>query len=216
MASMRLTLTTLTDAVYQLEVSADLELENFKALCEVESGIPASEIALLHNGRPLFDDKKPLKDYGIVDGDMLMIQHLSGSRGAGGRSGGGGGANARVPPAFPLGGGGGASPFNLDFSSIQIPGVPSTSAGAASTSSGAGSSRPRPAPSSPESAAAEQQRILNDPVKLREALLSRPEEIALLKVTAILVEHDDFLDATSHFFKRFKASVFLTVCPVFF
>ena len=173
MASMRLTLTTLTDAVYQLEVSSDLELENFKALCEVESGIPAAEISLLHNGRPLYDDKKPLKEYGIVDGDMLMIQQL---RGGGGR-GFGGSTSSRVPPVLPSSS---SSPFNLDFSSIQIPGVAPTSSSAAS------SSRQRPpaaaSPASHEMTAAEQQRILNDPVKLREALLSRPEEVALLKV----------------------------------
>ena len=167
---MRLTLTTLSDAVYQLEVSSDLELENFKALCEVESGIPAAEISLLHNGRPLYDDKKPLGEYGIVDGDMLMIQHLRG--GAGGR-GGGGGAASRLP-AMP------ATPFNLDFSSIQVPGAPSTSRqppDAPSTSR-----QPPAAAPAQEMTSADQQRIINDPVKLREMLLSRPEEVAYLKV----------------------------------
>jgi len=172
MASMRLTLTTLTDAVYQLEVSSDLELENFKALCEVESGIPAAEISLLHNGRPLYDDKKPLKEYGIVDGDMLMIQQLRG--GGGGRGGFGGSTSSRVPPVMPSSS---SSPFSLDFSSIQIPGVASTSSSAESSSR----QRPPASAASHEMTAAEQQRILNDPVKLREALLSRPEEVALLK-----------------------------------
>ena len=182
MSSMRLTLTTLTDAVYQLEVSSDLELENFKALCEVESGIPASEISLLHNGRPLYDDKKPLKDYGIVDGDMLMIQQHRGGAPAGGLFGRTGGAAAPSRAQPPSG-----APFNLDFSTIQVP-------GATSSPGGASASRQRPAASSSnETTAAEQQRILNDPVKLREALLSRPEEIALLKVypKTFLLPFDD-------------------------
>jgi len=173
---MRLTLTTLSDNVYQLEVSSDLELENFKALCEVECGIPAAEISLLHNGRPLYDDKKPLKDYGIVDGDMLIIQHQRGT--AGGGIGGfgrlaGGGAVPRVPPPMPSVA---PAPFDLDFSGIQVPGTSgSTSSGAASTS------RSRPAAAAADMTPAEQQRLLSDPVRLREALLSRPEEVALLK-----------------------------------
>ena len=184
MASMCLTLTTLSDDVYQIEVSADLELENFKALCEVESGIPAAEMSLLHNGRPLYDDKKPLKDYGIADGDMLIIQHQRGGGGGGGGGGvgglggvavpRGGGAVPRVPSSLPSAA---PAPFSLDFSSIQIPGSTSSTAsarGAASTS------RSRPAA---DMTPAEQQRLLNDPVRLREALLSRPEEVALLKVS---------------------------------
>jgi len=188
MSSMRLTLTTLTDDVYQLEVSCDLELENFKALCEVESGIPAAEISLLHNGRPLYDDKKPLKDYGIADGDMLIIQHQRGAAGSGGRGvggggnlfGGSGGGGGAVPRRIPFPSSGGAAPMNLDFSSIQIPGTSSSSA-AAAAGAAASTSRSRPAAAAADMTSAEQQRLLNDPVKLRDALLSRPEEVALLK-----------------------------------
>jgi len=168
MASLRLTLTTLTDAVYQLEVSADLEIENFKALCEVETGIPAAEIALMHNGRPLYDDKKPLKDYGIQDNDMLIIQRM----GQGGR-GGHGFHNplANMPAATnPLGG--------LDFSNIQIPGGQNSNNAAANHTNAA----PRPAGRrGNDLTPAEQERILNDPAQLRDALLSRPEEIAILR-----------------------------------
>lgn len=37
---MKITVTTLTELTFQLEVPDDLELENFKAFCEIESGIP--------------------------------------------------------------------------------------------------------------------------------------------------------------------------------
>lgn len=37
---MRITVTTLADLTFSLEVPEDLELENFKAFCEVESGLP--------------------------------------------------------------------------------------------------------------------------------------------------------------------------------
>ncbi|XP_060517789.1 protein DDI1 homolog 2 isoform X2 [Cylas formicarius] len=73
---MKVTVTTLTDFVFVLEVSEDLELENFKAFCEIESGFPASEIAIAFNGMPLMDNKKSLKDHGVRDGDAVILQHM--------------------------------------------------------------------------------------------------------------------------------------------
>lgn len=73
---MKVTVTTLTDYIFVLDVSEDLELENFKAFCEVESGFPASEIAIAFNGRPLMDNKKSLKDHGVRDGDVVILQHM--------------------------------------------------------------------------------------------------------------------------------------------
>ena len=49
--NMKVTVATLSDTVFTLEVASDMEVENFKALCEVESGIPAAEMALLFNGQ---------------------------------------------------------------------------------------------------------------------------------------------------------------------
>lgn len=37
---MKITVTTLTDVTFSLEVSEDLEIENFKAFCQIESNIP--------------------------------------------------------------------------------------------------------------------------------------------------------------------------------
>ena len=48
---MKVTVATLSDTVFTLEVASDMEVENFKALCEVESGIPAAEMVLLFNGQ---------------------------------------------------------------------------------------------------------------------------------------------------------------------
>lgn len=73
---MKVTVTTLTDYIFVLDVSEDLELENFKAFCEVESGFPASEIAIAFNGRPLMDNKKSLKEHGVRDGDVVILQHM--------------------------------------------------------------------------------------------------------------------------------------------
>lgn len=78
---MKVTVTTLTDYIFVLDVSEDLELENFKAFCEIESGFPASEIVIAFNGRPLIDNKKSLKELGIRDGDAVILQHMqSGSQ----------------------------------------------------------------------------------------------------------------------------------------
>lgn len=73
---MKITVTTLTDQIFMLDVADDLELENFKAFCEVESGFRSSEIVIAHNGCPLLDEKKSLKDHGIVDGDVVVLQHI--------------------------------------------------------------------------------------------------------------------------------------------
>jgi Ubiquitin family len=74
---MKITVTTLAEYNFDVDVSEDMELENFKALCEVESGFPSSEIVLIFKGRPLVDDKKTLKEFGISDGDACVLQHLA-------------------------------------------------------------------------------------------------------------------------------------------
>ncbi|XP_047471857.1 protein DDI1 homolog 2-like isoform X6 [Penaeus chinensis] len=69
---MRISVTT-ENEIYPLEVAQDLELENFKALCEMEVGIPAGEMMVVFNAQPLTDDKKTLKDYGVKDGELIMV-----------------------------------------------------------------------------------------------------------------------------------------------
>lgn len=71
---MRITVTTLSDEIFNLDVSEDLELENFKAFCEVESGIPSVEISLVFNGKILEDNTKSLKALGLKEGDVVVIQ----------------------------------------------------------------------------------------------------------------------------------------------
>lgn len=38
--TMKITVTNLAELTFELEVAEDLELENFKAFCEVQSGLP--------------------------------------------------------------------------------------------------------------------------------------------------------------------------------
>ena len=73
---MKVTVTTLSDDIFVLDVSEDLELENFKAFCEIESGVPAPEIVIIFNGRPLMGDRKSLRQHGINDGDAVILQHM--------------------------------------------------------------------------------------------------------------------------------------------
>ncbi|KAH6933053.1 hypothetical protein HPB50_011728 [Hyalomma asiaticum] len=73
---MKLTVTTLSGELYMIEVGAEMELEGLKALCEFESGVPAREMVIMHEGRPLLDDKRSLKSHSIKEGDVLLIQHL--------------------------------------------------------------------------------------------------------------------------------------------
>lgn len=84
---MKITVTTLSEKIFFLDVAEDLELENFKAFCEVETGIRCSDFAIAHNGHHLTDDKKTMKDYGICDGDCVMLQEINGGRQQGPSSG---------------------------------------------------------------------------------------------------------------------------------
>ncbi|XP_035228386.1 protein DDI1 homolog 2-like [Stegodyphus dumicola] len=96
---MKITVTTLTDVLVTIEVSPDMELENFKALCECEVGLPSQEMVITHEGRPLLDNKKDLRSYGIKEGDVLLIQQM-----------------LLQPPSNQL------PDLGIDFSSIQLPG----------------------------------------------------------------------------------------------
>ena len=102
--AMQVTVTTLTTGkVFSLDIPEDLELENFKAFCEAEANIPASDIIIIYNGSPLTDLKKQIKDYGIKDHDMVVLERSKPTA-------------ASNPIASPTG-----SVPMLDFSKIKIP-----------------------------------------------------------------------------------------------
>ncbi|XP_026730434.1 protein DDI1 homolog 2 isoform X3 [Trichoplusia ni] len=110
---MKVTVTTLNDEIFILDVSEDLELENFKAFCEIESGFPANDIILNYNGKPLLDDKKSLKEHGVHDGDVIVLIHMLQTA-----------SNLNQndsSQALPTG------LANLDFSNIRVPTGASTS-----------------------------------------------------------------------------------------
>ena len=43
---------------------------------QVETGIPADRMLLLHDGRRLTDDKRRLSDVGIKENDVLLVEGL--------------------------------------------------------------------------------------------------------------------------------------------
>ena len=119
---MKVTVTTLsTGKVFSLDIPEDLELENFKAFCEAESNIPVSDIVIIFNGVPLTDVKKPIKDYGIKENDMLVLER-----------------SKPIPASNPVASPSGSVPM-LDFSKIKIP--KHLMHGGGSTSAGEGTSR---------------------------------------------------------------------------
>jgi len=63
---MKITVVTMSDVTFTLDVHEDLELENFKAFCEVESGVPSAEILLVFNGQSLAGDQTTLKVFYIL------------------------------------------------------------------------------------------------------------------------------------------------------
>lgn len=148
---MKITVTTLTDEIFVLDVSEDLELENFKAFCEVESRVPGPQILVLFNGQPLMDDKKSLKSYGMSDGDCVVIQRISLNRNTSG---------GVAPGAGRVLGTGALSPLSsLDFSSIRVPGT---------------STQVQP----PDEVTVGED---EDPASVRQMFLTSPEHLSLLK-----------------------------------
>jgi DNA damage-inducible protein 1 len=88
--------------MFTIEVAPDMALEDFKALCQIESGIESNQMTLGFNGNAMSDDKKPLKDYGITDGEVILLQKKNPS--------------VSNPSSLPPG------TMVPDFSGIQLPG----------------------------------------------------------------------------------------------
>lgn len=155
---MKVTVSTLADYIFVLDVSEELELENFKAFCEVESGFPAPEIVIVFNGRPLLDDKKSLKELGIKDGDVVVLQHIM--------------QTSNPPSVNPSN----SSLTGLDFSGIQVPGsqlgfTPQPTNTTATSSNRNSNERTPTISVAPE----------DDPEVIRKLFLDNPDQLALLK-----------------------------------
>ncbi|XP_060662538.1 protein DDI1 homolog 2 [Drosophila nasuta] len=179
---MKITVTTTDDKIFFLDVAEDLELENLKALCAMEIGAEVSQIMLLFNGRELNNDKQSLQQFGVRDGDCVVLERRrinqhnpNPNRTAA--------TNATIP-----------SISNLDFSGIAVPGSSGTGNSpptqTASAGSGTGSNSLR---QQLEQHLQQQQltdipmtddfnvNLDDDPATVREVFLSNPEALSLLR-----------------------------------
>ncbi|XP_045624596.1 protein DDI1 homolog 2 isoform X4 [Procambarus clarkii] len=156
---MRISVNTENDII-PLEVAEDLELENFKALCEMEVGIPVGEMVVVFNAQPLTDNKKSLKDYGVKDGELIMIirgsalfrraaEHMQQRR-----------QQRSVPSEI----------GQIDFSGIQLPGTRRSSSSSASVGQ-------TPSNNVQGQVAGGE----DDPAVIRDMLMANPEQLALLR-----------------------------------
>jgi len=150
---MRVTVTTATGKIANLECPHDLPLKDFKALCgsEVLRDVPAQHILVIFNGQECKDDEKNLDQLGIKDGEMVFVQAARVAPPA---------APAATPQASGTAAGGLPSLADLDFSSIRVP-KPGTSR--------------QQAPSIPPPT------NQDDPAVIRDMLRANPDQLALLK-----------------------------------
>ncbi|KAI5693851.1 hypothetical protein M8J75_006700 [Diaphorina citri] len=156
---MRVTVTTLNDNIFTLDVSPDLELENFKIFCQLESGFPAQEILILHNGKILVENKKSLRQNGVREGDVVVIQHIGGDQSQTLRD------SASAIGFLPLG------PSNR--------GADRTSTSNACGTSGSGPSACGTSGNGPSACTSASHTY--DPEHIRHLLLSDPKQLTLLK-----------------------------------
>ncbi|XP_037535287.1 protein DDI1 homolog 2 [Nematolebias whitei] len=161
------------ETTFALDVSPELELRDFVALCELESGIPAGEIQITYVEQPLKDPTRALGTYGVKDGDVVVLRQ----------------ADRRPPPTQP------AFPGlpRIDFRSITVPGTSSSSSSSSSSTNQRAPTRPQQQapqlqqqqraaqPSTPMTFRGPAPQGLDNPALLQQMLLSNPHELSLLK-----------------------------------
>lgn len=88
------------DLTLNLQVQPDLTLENFRAICSVEVGIPSDKIVFVHNGRTLTGDSSTLASHNVKENDVIAVHPTSSPFQMQGR-----------PPGMP----------RIDFGAIRMP-----------------------------------------------------------------------------------------------
>jgi len=153
---------TSTDNVYSLEVSPDIELENFKVLVQVESNsLDIPHVVFFHNGKILLGDKKTLTELGVSDNDVLIFGPAPGqaSMSNAGNAPGLGQSVSSINNSRNTGGGAGG----IDWGSVQLP--------------TASSSRP----AQPQQQQSRSRSDQENPESIRQMFLSDPHQMSLLK-----------------------------------
>lgn len=185
-STMKLMITTETEDVFELEVHGELEVETLEALCEIETGTPNGSFHLIHNGRFLTDGKARLSDVPMKDGDVLLLY--------------------RVPQDAPCGAVQSSQPDITSGVIGSSEGGVQRGAVAAEREDGEDEAATSSASSSANNVGAafaalsedRRRRLIQEATTLREALLSRPEEIGILQgKNTLLAEALVTGDATS-------------------
>ncbi|CAG8589917.1 14124_t:CDS:10 [Acaulospora morrowiae] len=73
----RIAITTEMGDLHNLEVDSQIEFESIKPLIEAKTGIPSSEQTISYNGQEMTDPKRTLKQYGIVQDEILYLRRRS-------------------------------------------------------------------------------------------------------------------------------------------
>lgn len=76
---MQITITTEGEEIFPVEVSNEIELENFKALLEFQSNVKANEMKLYLDGKALNGDKSTLESLGVKNGDIILLMRSTAS-----------------------------------------------------------------------------------------------------------------------------------------
>ena len=80
-----LTLTTESDDVSLVSISATATLSELAATVEAHTGVPAAAQRVLHDGKPLAQGAGRLDAAGVCDGDLLLVlRQAPGARGGAG------------------------------------------------------------------------------------------------------------------------------------
>lgn len=94
-----ITVITEDDRTFPIDVDASIELENLKALLEVDSNIPADQQQLLHSGKLLNDAKATLASCGVNNDDLLILRDRRQALSSTSASSSSGAARAAAAPA---------------------------------------------------------------------------------------------------------------------
>ncbi|KAI8053067.1 ubiquitin-related domain-containing protein [Syncephalis plumigaleata] len=74
---MPLTITTHDGQLYAVELELATTVENLQLVVEIESGVPVAEQRLIHHGQALSDPTKTLRELGIEQDDVIILERQS-------------------------------------------------------------------------------------------------------------------------------------------
>ena len=183
---MQITVTTEKGGLLPLEVSGELNLADLKALLEGEFGVTPDDMLLIHNMAPMTDDTKPLSEYDVQEGDIVMLTQLTGTINMSDPT-----PLYQPPPSpsqpAPSPGGGATAPVSsqheaqaaasADIGQLRDPNLPSIDWGSIQVPSAVmGDEQRRRQHQRPPP-----QQDPNDPEVIRQHFLSHPSELALLQ-----------------------------------